>query len=257
MMEIRKKSRARVCHQPTQSPCKNPSPELRDRDEWICETCTGFVSPSKANKVYYRIILETLWPVGHGIPGPLVSEKEIRKAIDAYRGSPYRDSFRRMRELQGEEGLLGIVKSGNKYQLISLEISEKRHPRGHLNDLEWERIRRRYGGVCAVCGRPPETTGFQQDHKIPRLRGGSDETINWQPLCDECNNFKSTACRNCRQDCRACCWAFPEKYKPIIMDAPTIQRIRDYAEKKGDSPEGVLRRLVHEHISEETDKNQV
>lgn len=145
----------------------------------------------------------------------------------------------------------------HKYQLISLEISEKRHPRGHLNDLEWERIRRRYGGVCAVCGRTPETTGFQQDHKIPRLRGGSDETINWQPLCDECNNFKSTACRNCRQDCRACCWAFPEKYKPIIMDAPTIQRIRDYAEKKGDSPEEVLRRLVHEHLSEETDKNQV
>lgn len=41
------------------------------------------------------------------------------------------------------------------------------------------------------------------------------------------------------------------------MDAPTIQRIRDYAEKRGDSPEELLRRLVHEHLSEETDKNQV
>jgi 5-methylcytosine-specific restriction endonuclease McrA len=92
-------------------------------------------------------------------------------------------------ELQGEEGFLGIVKVGNNYQLVDLTVSEKREPRQHLNEDSWQEILRKYDGVCAACGRTPDEDGFQQDHKIPRLRGGSDDLDNWQPFCDACNNM--------------------------------------------------------------------
>ena len=110
--KIKRKSHARIESQPLKTPNKIPSCEI-DRDQWIEKVCKEFVSPSKANKRYYRIVLELLWPKGHGIPGPIVSESEIRNAIDEARGTPYHDPFRRVRELQGEEGFLGIHKNGN------------------------------------------------------------------------------------------------------------------------------------------------
>lgn len=233
MADNQKKSHARISYDPTQPPCPVPAPGLEDRDTWINRVCMGFVSPSKSNKEYYRVILETLWPKGHGIPGPLVDGSTIRAAIDAYRGSPYVDAFRRMRELQGEEGLLGIIKGGNKYQLIDLTVSEKRVPRTHLNDTDWGIVLTKYHGICAACGKTPATSGFQQDHKVPRLRGGSDDLDNWQPLCDECNNFKSTACRDCQLDCQQCCWAFPEKFKPLSIPGTLIQELREFAAEHG------------------------
>ena len=116
MAAIKKKSHARIKYMPLKSPNVNSDPDI-DRDEWIASVVDGFVSKSAKNKEYYKVILETLWPEDHGIPGPLVEESQLRSAVDTYRGSPYVDIFRRMRELQGEEGLLGIIKGGNKYQL--------------------------------------------------------------------------------------------------------------------------------------------
>ena len=80
-MANNKKSHARIVYDPTQIPCPTPTPELEDRDKWIEAVAEGFVSTSKANKEYYKVILETLWPKGHGIPGPLVDGSQIRAAI--------------------------------------------------------------------------------------------------------------------------------------------------------------------------------
>jgi hypothetical protein len=253
MANNKKKSHARITYDPTQEPCPVPAPDLEDRDQWIKRVCEGFVSPSKSNKQYYRVILETLWPKGHGIPGPLIDGSQIREAIDNFRGAPYVDTFRRMRELQGEEGLLGIIKGGNKYQLIDLTVSEKRIPRTHLNDADWGVVLRSYHGVCAACGKSPSTSGFQQDHKIPRLRGGSDDLSNWQPLCDECNNFKSTACRDCQLDCNNCCWAFPEKFKPLKLSGSMVRRIRAYASLLGLIPENMVESWIEEKLPKEQD----
>ena len=93
-MADKKKSHARITYMPLKTPNPNPCPEV-ERNCWIDEVCAGFVSPSKKNKEYYRVILETLWPENHGIPGPLVEESQIRTAINNYRGTPYVDVFQR------------------------------------------------------------------------------------------------------------------------------------------------------------------
>lgn len=208
----------------------NPTPDaLTDREEWISNAYNGFISPSAANKEIYRVILETLWPSGHGIPGPVIDRDAIRSAIDVAKGRPYHDPFRRLRELQGEEGFLGIIKQGTQYQLTSLNIYPKKQPRTHLPDDKWAIVLDHYQNLCAACGNPPDEAGFQQDHKVPRLRGGTDILSNWQPLCDSCNNQKSVACRGCTQDCTTCGWAYPEHYKPLKIPGAVLRSLHQFA----------------------------
>ena len=150
MADTKRKSRARIQQSSLLPPNPNPS-ALVDRDEWIEQAAGGFVTNSAANRGIYRVILETLWPKGHGIPGPVIDREDIRKAVDAAKGKPYIDTFRRVRELQGDEGFLGIVKQGNQYQLIDLNIYAKKMPRTHLSDDKWALVLAQYKNVCAAC----------------------------------------------------------------------------------------------------------
>lgn len=227
-----------------------------NREQWIQEACAGFATTKPANINYYRLILETLWPAGDSIPGPVVLLSDLRQVINNFRGKPYADTPRRIRELQGEEGFLGIVRfgSGNKtrYQLISIEISPKREHRIKISDAFWQTILHKYQHRCAVCGREPPLVRLDRDHKIPRLRGGGNEDDNWQPLCAECNNFKSTACRGCQLECTQCAWAFPETFAPIKISASDIQRIKALAIKQGISSEALLREIIQSYFNRQT-----
>ena len=118
------------------------------RESWInTMSLKDLYLTSDANKSYYRVLLERLWPSGHGIPGPYIKEDELREAVDDFRKSkhqgdkpykPYVDVFRRLRELQGEEGVNGIGRKGKVYQLVSLTIGNKRIPRTKLSNSDWE-----------------------------------------------------------------------------------------------------------------------
>ncbi len=230
-------------------------PENVSREEWLKQVCQSFISPSRANKSYYRVLLEKLWPPGHGIPGPLVREEQLREAIENFRKSqhsghkpykPYVDVFRRLRELQGEEGITGIGREGKTYQLVSLTLSEKRVPRIKLSNLDWQQILEQYNHKCAVCGRSEPDVRLQQDHKIPRTRGGGNELNNWQPLCNECNNFKSTSCRGCQLECEQCSWAFPERFAPLLLSSYNILKLRQYATMTNSDPHELLNLIVNE-----------
>lgn len=230
------------------------------REQWIDKICSEFVTPSKANKSYYRVVLKILWPQGHGIPGPHILGDTFRSAIDEFRKTthkgnkpykPYVDAFRRIRELQGEEGITGIGRKGNTYQLVSLEISEKRKPRVKLTDTDWQTVLEKYGHKCAICKRSQNDLRLDQDHKIPRVRNGNSNLDNWMPLCKECNNFKSTACRGCELSCTECPWAFPEKYAPIRLGNSQILRIRRLAIQKQLSPENFIEEMIKKAESSE------
>ncbi len=66
-----------------QLPAQNPEQTFQqvDREEWIRDACAGFVTTKPANRNYYRLVLETLWPAGHGIPGPVVPLSRLRQVI--------------------------------------------------------------------------------------------------------------------------------------------------------------------------------
>ena len=235
------------------------------REVWLEEVCQGFVSPSEANKSYYRVLLEELWPVGHGIPGPLVKEDELRAAIDRFRLNkhlgteaykPYVDVFRRLRELQGEEGVTGIGKEGRTYQLSNLSLTEKRIPRIKLSDLDWQQVLAEYQHRCPVCSRAEPEVRFQQDHKIPRIRGGGNELANWQPLCDECNNFKSTSCRGCLLDCEKCSWAFPDRFAPLRLSSDNISKLRQLATNTNSNPHDLLNQIVDQFFEIESNLDE-
>jgi 5-methylcytosine-specific restriction endonuclease McrA len=240
-------------------------PENVDREVWIEKVCQNFISPSTANKAYYRVLLEELWPPKHGIPGPFVREEHLREAIDRFRRSqhsgnqpykPYIDVFRRLRELQGEEGITGIGREGRTYQLVSLTLNEKRVPRIKLSDLDWNSVLETYKYKCAVCSRSEAEVRFQQDHKIPRNRGGGNEVENWQPLCDECNNFKSTSCRGCQLSCEQCCWAFPERFAPLRLSMENIQKLRRHARHVDLDPHDLLNQVIDEFFQTRHDETE-
>ncbi len=219
-----------------------------DRDNWIETICKGFVHHSKKNKAYYRLILEVLWPRGHHIPGPIIKKRNLDQLIEKHRGGRYLDLARRIREMQGEEGIFGLVRigsgSGTSYQLQNLELGPKRTPRTGLPPDDWERVLKKYGYRCANCGRSQDEMRLDEDHKVPRVRGGGDELVNWQPLCKECNNFKSTMCRNCTIDCNKCPWAFPEKYGQIQVSQENIELVRKVAKNQNRNPSVLLNEII-------------
>jgi HNH endonuclease len=252
-MATERKSRGRQKFLPLAPVSEQNVPGNISREVWLEEVCQTFVCPSDANKSYYRVLLEELWPVGHGIPGPYVKEDELRAAIDRFRrnqhsGSkpykPYIDVFRRLRELQGEEGITGVGREGKTYQLVSLSLSEKRVPRIKLSDPDWLQILEAYQHRCPVCSRSEPEVRFQQDHKVPRTRGGGNELSNWQPLCNECNNFKSTSCRGCQLECEICSWAFPERFAPLRLSSDNISRLRQIAANTNSNPHDLLNQIV-------------
>lgn len=252
------KSKARQKFLPLAAPAEEVNYSADERQAWIDKLSKEFVSPSPVNKSYYRLVVETLWPEGHGIPGPYVSEDQIRAAINKFRqenqigrdpDKPYLDVFRRVRELQGEEGLVGVARQGKRFQLVSLDLAKKRVPRTKLVSDDWERVKAAYNYLCPSCRRPEPVVRFQQDHKVPRTRGGGDGLDNWQPLCDECNNFKSVACRGCELDCGTCCWAYPEKYAPVRLSREILEDLNSFCTKRELEPDRFVEELIRNELS--------
>lgn len=213
------------------------------REEAIDAICAGFITNSEGNKKLYRAIIEALWPAGEELPGPLLTNKELRdRVVKAYQKwsnkEQYQDVFRRVRELQGEEGLLGIVKEGLSYRMITAEVSSKRVPRATITAATFAEISQRTGNRCAVCSK---TETLVPDHKVPRSRLNEvayqgirpDSGENLQALCQNCNIHKSVACRGCHEDCHRCPWAFPETNPLITVKGKILEELSEAAAKKG------------------------
>jgi len=234
-------------------PRTTPNESEVRRELWLVSAESGFVSPSATNKLYYAVILRALWPTGHGIPGPVLSEDDIRQSVDAFRllngEKPYKDVFRRVRELQGEEGFTSIIKEGTRYQLQSLELSQKREPRAKLGKKDWQKLKEQYGYKCASCGKQEPDVKLSPDHRIPRSRNGTNDIGNWQPLCEQCNNVKSNTCQGCALNCRVCSWAFPEEYKQLNIADDNKELVRRSATKLKISQSDLVNEILRDYFN--------
>lgn len=216
-------------------PAVTPNMSSSEREQWLSNAISGFIAKGQANRDYYEVMLRALWPEGHGIPGPVKTEEDIRSAVNTFRTSigktPYSDVFRRLRELQGDEGFTCIIKEGTKYQLQSLQMGAKREPRGKPTKEFWDKLLKDSDHRCAHCGQQAPNVKLSPDHRRPRSRGGNNDESNWQPLCEQCNIQKASACQGCEQNCMTCPWAYPETYKPIVLNDQNQEQIRRGAAK--------------------------
>lgn len=232
--------------QPLEIPSTIPL-NAKQRDAELERICSGFVAPGQANRQIYRVLLECLLPPGAGVPGPVVTENDLRAAVNALKPG-YKDVFRRVRELQGEEGVNGIIKQGTRYQLTHLAVAAKREPRRPISVATAQRIALAQGSRCTVCGNPVAIAGAKRkdvDHRVPRKRGGTSYEGNLQVLCAACNIAKSTQCTNCSLDCNSCGWAFPELYRPIKLRPNIIQRLNALARDKNQDVDQLANDLLN------------
>ena len=235
-----------MVHQPLQPPSGQPFSSEQRRSQ-IDRICDRFVARGAANKTIYRILLECLFPPDAGIPGPPVTEREVREAVEANYKPGYKDVFRRMRELQGEEGLTGIIKQGTNYQLIHLAVGAKREPRRPVSRALTLEIALEQGNRCQVCSEPISIDGAsvdEADHRVPRIRGGSSHRSNLQVVCRTCNNAKSTQCSNCTLDCNTCGWAFPEQYRPVKLRPDILLRLNNLASDRNQDVDQLANSLL-------------
>lgn len=246
-------SKARSSKSTLKDPAVIPNFSEEARRKWLDKQFASFASPSPSNRKYYELILEALWPEGHGIPGPKLSEDDIRAAIDRYRTSmnlgSYKDVFRRMRELQGEEGFTSIDKEGTKYQMTSLEMSQKKEPRQKPSKALWQQVKEQWNFRCAHCEQQEPDITLSPDHRIPRSRGGTNDEMNWQPLCGQCNTNKSSACQGCTFQCSVCFWAYPETYKPITINDDNKERVKRVSEATGIGQSEFVNRVLRDYFN--------
>lgn len=233
-------------------PRQEAIPNAAARETWLNKARDGFVAPGEANKAIFLLILSKLWPESHGIPGPHISQSEIRNVIDDARvsqGEPtYKDPFRRVRELQGEEGFTCIIKEGVNYQLASLNLAPKREPRAKPAKSVWTAVKEKTDFKCSHCGATEPPAKLSPDHRIPRSRGGTNDDDNWQPLCEQCNNAKSSACQGCNLNCSVCFWAYPETYKPLVVSDSNRELIRRLSDKTKLSQSDSVNKILEEYF---------
>lgn len=231
---------------------QTPGKPLPDdlRRQQIEKVSAGFVAPGQANREIYRALLECVLPPGAGLSGPVITRDDLRNAVHAIKPG-YQDVFRRVRELQGEEGLTGLVKDGNTYQLRHLAIDAKREPRKTISFKVAQEIALKQGSRCTVCGTPLQLEGkIDLDHRVPRKRQGTNYEGNLQVLCRRCNVDKSTQCANCDLPCETCGWAFPEKYRPLKLSSSIVLRVNALAGETNRPADDLANELLDKALRE-------
>lgn len=197
-------------------------------------------------------ILKTLWEAGDGFPRPWVKSTLLLKITK----QKYFD--RRTRELRDEQGIdieTKQIDGQHCYRLVSAKM-QKANPRQYLSASQKAALFETAKNTCQVCGKKCAggVRGLQADHKVPLVRGGSQDIGNWQTICNECNVVKRRVCEGCDADCNTCPWAFPEKFGGFIrlnLSGIALSRLKVLAGGSASKMAKIAEKLLEKAINEE------
>ncbi|ECJ2453617.1 HNH endonuclease [Salmonella enterica] len=198
---------------------------------------------NRLSDVKLTILKRLWWADDVDFPKPWVSSAELLELT----GQKYFD--RRTRELRDQlgcdlESSYIVEFSGHAWRLKSSTISPPMD-REYLTESQRSALFFNHSYSCSTCGKivAAGVRGLQADHKIPLSRGGGNDLTNWQALCHNCNVGKRRACENCKDDCYACSWAFPEIIgipTMINLSEATLRKVRQLSDAKGISLSEVI-----------------
>ncbi len=207
----------------------------------------------KLSEVKIKILTRLWGKDDDGFPKPWVSSEELLELT----GQKYFD--RRTRELRDQYGCnlesAYIEKySGHAWRLKSDKLAIPQD-RDYLSQAQKNKLFKDYNFTCVTCSIEIAAgiRGLQADHKIPLSRGGSNDLVNWQPMCNNCNVGKRRACEGCLQDCQECSWAFPEKHGVKIIlsiSEKTLRRVKAYSIETGEICDKIMEDATEYYLDE-------
>jgi 5-methylcytosine-specific restriction endonuclease McrA len=200
-------------------------------------------------------ILTRLWGTDRDeFPKPWVSSAELLELT----GQKYFD--RRTRELRDQLGCdleSAYCKefTGHAWRLNSTNLTPPQD-REYLTPAQKIKLFEKTNYHCIICGTniPAGVRGLQADHKIPLSRGGNNDRVNWQPICNNCNVGKRRACQGCELNCQTCSWAFPEivGVKTLIqISEKTLRKVDTYSLSTGKSRDKVIEEAAEYFIDKQ------
>ncbi len=207
----------------------------------------------KLSEVKIKIITRLWGNESDKFPKPWVSSEELLKLTD----QKYFD--RRTRELRDQLGC-NVESSyiekfnGHAWRLKSSKLAPPQD-RDYLTQNQKDKLFNDNDFTCVTCGLKISAgiRGLQADHKVPLSRGGSNDLINWQPMCNNCNVGKRRACEGCSLECKTCSWAFPEKFgvkTMVSISEKTLRRVDAYSDKVGTTRDKVMEEASEYYLDE-------
>jgi len=207
-----------------------------------------FIKDLKLSNVK-ELLLKELWGSSDGFPKQWVKSSVLL----AKSNQKYFD--RRLRELRDSAGIdieTKHIEGEHCWRLNSANIGQV-NDRTYLTNSQKKLLFNIAGNKCRICGKVTLAgiRGLQADHKIPLIRGGTNELSNWQALCNECNVAKRGVCKDCDLDCNTCTWAVPEKtgFNFVIKIPSDLKYELDKRNLKTDTIENLLIARLKDYIS--------
>lgn len=212
----------------------------------------------KLSDVKEKILVRLWGSDSDTFPKPWVSSDELLELTQ----QKYFD--RRTRELRGQLGC--NIESeyrqefgGHGWRLVSTNLSLPQE-REYLTQQQKLQLFERHDYHCSTCGIQVEAgvRGLQADHKVPLSKGGSNDLVNWQPMCNNCNVGKRRACEGCQLECKQCSWAFPETIgvkTMISLKENTIRRVETYSSNSAKTFDSVMDEAANYYIDRLDGKN--
>jgi len=207
----------------------------------------------KLSEVKLKILTRLWGKPNDSFPKPWVSSAELLELT----GQKYFD--RRTRELRDQLGC-NLESSyreefgGHAWRVVSYELAPPQD-RDYLTQSQKIKLFEKHDYCCSTCGKKVDAgiRGLQADHKVPLSRGGSNDLINWQPMCNNCNVGKRRACEGCELECETCSWAFPEAVgvkTMVSIKESTLRKIDAYSGSSGKSRDKIMEEAAKYYIDE-------